>query len=180
MRNLIILLWNSYLQAYNLVREASGVGEGKGPYISYHDGFLSRDQWANFLPNADRISLDSHPYLCFGPQSSAAMSTYATTPCSSWGGSVNTSMAAFGLTNAGEFSNAVTDCGLWVNGVGQGTRYDGTYTAGTWPNVGNCNQWTNWQNYDAGTKSDIQNFAMSSMDALQVRIFFIWVFTWIH
>jgi len=50
-------------------------------------------------------------------QSSAAMSTYAVTPCGLWGGLVNTSMVAFGMTTAGEFSNTVTDCGLWVNGV---------------------------------------------------------------
>jgi len=57
-------------------------------------------------------------------QSSTAMSTYAMTPCGSWGSSVNTSMAAFVMTTTREFSNAVTDCSLWINGVDLGTRYD--------------------------------------------------------
>lgn len=157
----------SYLEAYNIVRSAGGVGEGKGPFISLHDGFESRSSWVNVFPNADRLALDTHPYLCFGTQSAAAMSTYAQTPCT-WGAGVNTSMGAFGLTNAGEFSNAVTDCGLWVNGVNQGVRYDGTYTVGTWPTIGSCDSWTDWQNYDTSMKNGIKNFALASMDALQV------------
>jgi len=80
------------------------------------------------------------------------------------------------LTAAGEFSNAVTDCGLWVNGVNLGQRYDGTYTAdgNKWPNVGSCDVWTNWQKYDQPTKDSIKAFAMSSMDALQNWFFWTW------
>ncbi|KAH7927098.1 glycoside hydrolase family 5 protein [Leucogyrophana mollusca] len=163
-----------YMQAYNNVREASGIGEGNGPYVSYHDGFLGLTKWAGFLPNADRIALDEHPYICFGGQSDAAMSTYAQTPCNNWASSFNTSMGAFGMTAAGEFSNAVTDCGLWVNGVNLGTRYEGTYTSGTWPAVGSCDPWTNWQTWDATMKQGIQQFAMASMDALQNWFFWTW------
>ncbi|KAG6886031.1 hypothetical protein C0993_005215 [Termitomyces sp. T159_Od127] len=103
------------------------------------------------------------------------MSTYKNTPCTTWGGLVNTSSANFGLTTAGEFSNAVTDCGLWLNGVNLGTRYEGTYS-GFSNRVGSCSDWTNWQNWDAPTKSAIKNFAMASMDALQVKDYFFW--TW--
>lgn len=156
------------MQAYNYVREASGIGEGNGPFISYHDGFLGLSKWADWLPNADRIALDDHPYICFDTQSSAPMSSYAQTPCTTWGGLMNTSMSAFGLTAAGEFSNAVTDCGLYVNGVGLGTRYEGNYTPGTWPVIGSCTPWTDWQNWDSTMKSGIQQFALASMDALQV------------
>ncbi|KAG1858453.1 glycoside hydrolase family 5 protein [Suillus subalutaceus] len=163
-----------YMQAYNDVREASGIGEGNGPFISYHDGFLGLPQWAGFLPNADRIALDDHPYLCFDAQSSAPMSSYAQTPCTAWGGMMNTSMSAFGFTTAGEFSNAVTDCGLYVNGVGVGTRYEGTYTPGTWPVVGNCTTWTDWQSWNSTMISSIEQFALASMDALQNWFFWTW------
>jgi aryl-phospho-beta-D-glucosidase BglC (GH1 family) len=163
-----------YMQAYNGVRKASGIGEGNGPFISYHDGFLGLSQWAGFLPNADRIALDDHPYLCFDGQSSAPMSSYAQTPCTTWGGMMNTSMSAFGFTTAGEFSNAVTDCGLFVNGVGVGTRYEGTYTPGTWPVVGSCTPWTDWQSWNSTMKSDIEQFALASMDALQNWFFWTW------
>jgi len=162
-----------YAQAYSIIREVTGTGAGKGPYISYHDGFLGLDQWATFLPNADRTALDLHPYLCFGGQSAAPMSTYIQTPCTTWGAMMNTSMGAFGLTAAGEWSNAVTDCGLWVNGVNLGERYEGTYTGGG-AAVGNCTTWTDWTQYDAATKNDIKNFALSSMDALQNWFFWTW------
>ena len=95
------------------------------------------------------------------------MSTYATTPCTTWGSIVNASSSAFGLTNAGEFSNAVTDCGLYLNGVNLGARYDGTF-AGNWPSQGSCDTWTDYQSWSTQTKSDIMQFALASMDALQV------------
>ncbi|KXN85497.1 putative glucan 1,3-beta-glucosidase D [Leucoagaricus sp. SymC.cos] len=168
------VLTSFYLEGYNIVRNAGdGTGEGKGPWVSIHDGFLPRDQWANVLPNADRLALDSHPYLCFNGQSDSPMSSYRNTPCTSWGATVNTSMGAFGLTTAGEFSNAVTDCGLWLNGVNLGTRYEGTYQ-GNWPRVGDCTPWTDWTQYNSQTKSDIKNFALSSMDALQNYFFWTW------
>lgn len=120
------------------------------------------------FPNADRVALDSHPYLAFGEQSAAPMSSYANTPCTAWGASVNSTMTNFGLFNAGEFSNAVTDCGLFLNEVGEGTRYEGTYTKASTTRVGSCTPWTDWTSYDAQMKADIKQFALASMDALQV------------
>lgn len=162
-----------YMEAYHIVRRAGGTGEGNGPWISLHDGFFTRDMWANVFPNGDRLSIDSHPYICFGDQSNAPMSSYATRPCSTWGRLVNTSMSAFGLTNAGEFSNAVTDCGLFLNGVNLGTRYQGEYR-GYETRVGDCAEWTNWQAYTPQMKADIRQFALASMDALQHFFFWTW------
>lgn len=103
------------------------------------------------------------------------MSTYAQTPCTSWGAPVNTSMGAFGFTIAGEFSNAITDCGLFLNGVGLGSRYEGTYTSGVWPRVGSCSTLIDYENYSDATKADILQFTLASMDALQVG-FILWIF----
>ncbi|KAG6814282.1 hypothetical protein H0H92_013407 [Tricholoma furcatifolium] len=163
-----------YMQAYDIVRNAGGLGENNGPFISFHDGFFPRSSWAGVYPNADRMSIDTHPYLCFGTQSSSPISSFETTPCTTWGGLVNTSSANLGLTTAGEFSNAVTDCGLWLNGVNLGTRYEGTYPGYTGDAVGSCSTVIDWQNWDASTKTAIQNFAMASMDALQDYFFWTW------
>lgn len=162
-----------YLQAYDIVRKASGTGAGNGPFISYHDGFLGQSKWAGFLPGADRISLDIHPYLAFSTQTSAPLSSFVNTPCTAWGANMNTSMTAFGLSTAGEFSNAVNDCGLYVNGVNLGTRYEGTYTPGTWPAIGSCDEWLDWQNWNDTIKQEYKNYALSSMDALQVCIYLL-------
>lgn len=81
-------------------------------------------------------------------------------------------MSAFGLTTAGEFSNAVTDCGLWLNGVNLGTRYEGDYAdGGSWTRIGSCDTWTDYQKYDKDMKDALRQFALSSMDALQVMLF---------
>ena len=127
------------------------------------------------MQNADRIAMDWHPYICFGTQSSSPMSSYATEPCTAWGKTVNDTMTDFGMTTAGEFSNAVTDCGLFLNNVGEGTRYEGTYsTGGPWPSQGSCTPWTDWQSWDQEMKTSIMTFALASMDALQNWFFWTW------
>lgn len=161
----------SYLQAYNLVRTASGTGEGNGPFISFHDGFKGLPAWAGYFTNSDRTSLDIHPYLCFADQSADGYDKRATTPCTAWGGAQNDSMGAFGLTSAGEWSNAINDCGLYVNGVNLGTRYEGNYPGGPWPVIGTCDQWTEYSQWSDSMKQDIKQFALASMDALQVRFY---------
>lgn len=119
------------------------------------------------MPGADRITLDSHPYLCFSTQSSSPLSSFIDTPCTAWSDAVNTSTTAFGLTVAGEWSVASNDCGLYVNGVNLGTRYEGTFAG--FPNaVGSCDDWLDWQSWDNTTKQQYLQFALSTMDALQV------------
>ncbi|CAL1705014.1 unnamed protein product [Somion occarium] len=163
-----------YLEGYNLVRAASGIGEGNGPMISFHEGFTGLSKWSGTFVNSDRTSLDVHPYLCFSNQSPDPYSARANTPCSAWAAGQNNSIGNFGLTTAGEFSNAINDCGLYVNGVNLGTRYEGTYTPGNWPRVGSCQQWTDYQTWDDDMKQDIMNFALASMDALQHYFFWTW------
>ncbi|KAJ7118711.1 glycoside hydrolase superfamily [Mycena epipterygia] len=172
----IDVLQKYYYQAYQNVRTASGTGQGNGPFVSLHDGFLGLSKWAGYLPNADRASLDLHPYLCFTTQSTSPITSYGSTPCQQWGSEFNETMADFGFVVAGEFSNAVTDCGLYVNGVGQGVRYEGTYILdGPWPVMGNCStDWLDYQNWSSGTKSAYKKFAMASMDALQNWFFWTW------
>ncbi len=82
-------------------------------------------------------------------------------------------MGAFGLTTAGEFSNAVNGGALYLNGIGSGSRYDRTYGGGA--RVGSCTPWNDYESYDATMKSNIRQLALSSMDALQVcsRICFV-------
>lgn len=54
---------HSYIQAHNTLRQITGVG--KGFYIAIGDGFAGIDTWAGYLPNSDRVILDSHPYFAF-------------------------------------------------------------------------------------------------------------------
>ena len=55
-----------------MMRNITGYGEGNGPYIAIHDGFIGTSKWANFLPGSDRIVLDTHPYFAFDGQPNTA------------------------------------------------------------------------------------------------------------
>lgn len=111
---------HSYLHMHDTLRNVTGLGTGNGPYLSIHDGFQPLSTWANFLPGRDRMAMDSHPYMCFTDQDPSPISSQHQKPCDSWSKSFNTSWSNFGVTTAGEWSLAVNDCGLWVNGVGAG------------------------------------------------------------
>ncbi|KAF8522133.1 glycoside hydrolase family 5 protein [Hysterangium stoloniferum] len=167
-------LQSYYLQAYEIVRNVSGVGQGNGPMVMLHDGFEGPGNWAGFLTNSDRVGMDTHPYFAFSGQSTAAISSFAPQACSAWGPMMNNSMSAFGLTVAGEFSLATNDCGLFVNGVGLGTRYEGTFAGAGTNAVGSCEQWDNWESWTQDTKNQLQSFALSSMSALQNWFFWTW------
>jgi glucan 1,3-beta-glucosidase len=127
-----------YTEAYDLIREITGLGEGKGPWIAirssslshpflfhpflFHsflifrppllvdDGFNGVTSWEGFLSGADRVSLDTHTYIAFDtPQHNLSLSAFPEMACKNWGQQLNQSMENFGLTHSGEWSMAVND-----------------------------------------------------------------------
>lgn len=162
-------LRDRYLQAYQIIRSISGVGEGKGPIISIHDGFLAMDRWIPFLPNADRVAMDTHIYFAFAQTpSNSSLDVWAQQPCRAHQARMTNSLTNFGITGAGEWSLAINDCGLNVNGVGLGTRFEGTYVGNDKPAAGSCKQWLEWENWTPAIKDGLKTFAMMEMDAYQV------------
>ncbi|KAL5512513.1 hypothetical protein ACEPAG_3166 [Sanghuangporus baumii] len=158
----IVLL--SYLQAYDTMRGITGIGEGNGPFLSLHDGFLGLAEWADFLPGADRVNLDVHPYFAFnGQPNTDPIDEWISRPCSAWGAMVNTSQSTFGVTIAGEFSNAINDCGLYLNGVTNTHSYGG-----------DCSVWEDASRWDDATREGLRTFALASFDALQNWFFWTW------
>ncbi|KAG8896576.1 hypothetical protein FRB99_008828 [Tulasnella sp. 403] len=169
-------LTSFYLQAHDIIRSVTGLGTGNGPVISIHDGFAGLDQWADLLPGADRLALDVHPYLCFYQLDTSPLAQQITKPCTSWAAAMNTSWSTFGVSTAGEWSFSFNDCGLYVNGVGNGARLEGTFPGYSGPTLGAgaCTEWNNWQTWDDTRKSQLQSFALASMDALQNWFFWTW------
>ena len=100
-----------------MIREITGIGQGKGPYISIHDGFESWPTWNNFMNGADRLALDVHPYFAFDGANNNPLASYVSQPCSRWGQDINTTQSTFGVISAGEWAVAINDCGLYVTGV---------------------------------------------------------------
>jgi len=83
-----------------MIRNITGYGEGNGPYIAVHDGFVGVSQWADFLPGSDRIVLDTHPYFAFNGQSNTSPidaddglgepgGVWPKQACNSWGPNIN-------------------------------------------------------------------------------------------
>ncbi|WVR09255.1 hypothetical protein IAU60_006320 [Kwoniella sp. DSM 27419] len=153
-----------YYQAYSMVRGITGYGAGNGPILLMHEGFLGVADWNGFLAGADRIGLDQHPYLAFGDVNTASHNDQARVACS-WGGGTNDSMTSFGLITGGEWSNAINDCGLWLNGVGSTPKFD---------SLGDCDKFDQWMSWTDDFKAGVKNYAMANMDALQNYFFWTW------
>ncbi|KAL8292058.1 hypothetical protein RQP46_001524 [Phenoliferia psychrophenolica] len=156
-----------YLETYNMMRDISGIGEGKGPWIGFHDAF------------ADKLPQDTHPYLIFTTPNNDTLSYQASKPCSWWSEAMNASTLGFGLTIAGEWSVAINDCGKWINNVGNGQRYDGTYitpgeTTVAYDAVGSCDSWDAWWDYTPAIKAGLKNVAEAHMDSLRHWFFWTW------
>ncbi|KAI8975905.1 glycoside hydrolase [Trametes punicea] len=166
-----------YLRAYEMVRNITGLGEGNGPMISIHDGFDALSNWVGFLPGADRLVIDDHPYFAFdgqpnrepvnitadGSDGTLLGGKWPLQACNAWGVSMNNSRQNFGVTVAGEFSNAINDCGLWVVGIGVPANFGP-----------DCGYWMDASQWSDATKQGLLNFALASMDALGDWFFWTW------
>ncbi|KAH7107767.1 glycoside hydrolase [Auriculariales sp. MPI-PUGE-AT-0066] len=162
-----------YVHVYDMIRGITGVG--KGPLISIHDGFLPFDRWTGFLTNADRVGWDTHFYFAFAKTpSNASLPTWSENVCTKQQPKMTAALKSLGHINAGEFSLAINDCGLNVNGVGLGQRYEGTLIGNDKPAAGNCSDWDIWENYTADTKAGLKDFALHEFDALYNYFFWTW------
>ncbi|KAJ5645679.1 Glycoside hydrolase superfamily [Penicillium longicatenatum] len=120
-----VLDWNN--QTAKLVRE-----NGVNATIVFHDGFLNLDKWdAMFKDHPDNMYLDTHQYTTFNTGEIVLNHTAKIELiCSSWYSmieAINTTSSGWGPTICGEWSQADTDCAEYLNNVGRGTRWEGTY-----------------------------------------------------
>ncbi|KAG0149231.1 hypothetical protein CROQUDRAFT_40036 [Cronartium quercuum f. sp. fusiforme G11] len=176
-----------YYEVYKMIRGIGGYGEGNGPFIVLHDAFQGasgsgaslKTPWAGFMNGSDRVGLDNHPYLSFGPQSTDSLDANSIKPCSRWAAHQNLTMDVFGLAVAGEWSLAINDCGLFVNNVGSGSRFDGTYPNATSPDpknprLGDCTYWNDHRQWTPQSKASFVDLGLTSQDALINSFFWTW------
>lgn len=104
-------------------------------------------------------------------------------------------LSFFRSLNADGARHSVNDCGKWINNVGNGQRFEGTYYIPGQPQapqfeaVGSCDVWNvrflfgvfwasssltwsftqDWENYTAEMKAGLMLVASAHMDALRVR-----------
>jgi glucan 1,3-beta-glucosidase len=144
-----------------------------------HDAFLNIDSyWNGFMNSATGVGnviLDTHIYQVFSPGENSR------TPCQH----VANACANKGLLTGtdkwvvvGEWTGAQTDCAKWLNGLGTGARYDGTFTgSGGSYYIGNC------AGKSVGTvsamsqvdKTNLQAYVEAQMDAYESHTgWFFW------
>lgn len=161
-----------YLQAYNIIRNITGVGAGKGPYIVIQDGgFIGDISQTGYLAGADRMALDQHPYFAFegitdpvavvGPSGQYG-GNWPIQACTNWLPGAEAARAGFGVTVTGEFSAALNDCGLFMIGVNVNSTNP------------ECPIYENWENYNDTMKQGVMNEVLASMDALGDWFFWTW------
>ncbi|KAF9450270.1 glycoside hydrolase family 5 protein [Macrolepiota fuliginosa MF-IS2] len=161
-----------YLNAHDMIRNITGLGEGNGPYIAIHDGFEAHSVWDGFLQGSDRIMMDQHPYFSFGGSQPDPIDVpgadgspggqWPLQACNSWGPRTNQTRSGFGLIIGGEFSASPNDCGLFLNGVnGQ-------------PATPGCTDFDDWENYSTAMKQGVENFVTATFDALGDWFFWTW------
>ena len=150
-----------------------------GVVITIHDGFLGVSAWKNWMNGTDRLVLDMHPYFAFDGQPNtepiavpeegllvadgASGGVWPQQACSAWQDNFNESQTNFGVTIAGEFSNAINDCGLFINGVSNGPTYKG-----------DCTPFVEWENWNQTMKDGFREFMLASMDAIDNWYFWTW------
>ena len=117
-----------WTDGYAAVRKTNDVA------VVIHDAFQPITSWNGFMKSGfNNVILDTHQYQVFSPEQVAmSIDSHVSAAC----GLGKQIAASDKWTVVGEWSGARTDCAKWLNGVGRGTRYEGTFS-GT-KVLGNC------------------------------------------
>lgn len=122
-----VISWTA--SAYDIVRK-----NGINAYIVFGDGFMGLAKWQGQLQNQPGLVLDAHQYVIFNSGQIKYNHTQKVAyACSGWTQQTEQSMnvaTGFGPTIFAEWSQADTDCAQYLNNVGWGTRWMGTYASG--------------------------------------------------
>lgn len=159
---------NNYLQpCYDYLRNELGSDMD----IIIHDAFEAYNSWDSFLSfssGASDVAIDHHHYQVFASDQLATdMDSKISTACN-WGKGV---ISEGHWTVAGEFAGALTDCTKWLNGVGIGARYDGSY----WKNgagsyyIGSCANNEDITSWSDERKVNTRKFIEAQLDAFEMR-----------
>ncbi|KAL8809188.1 MAG: hypothetical protein Q9200_003635 [Gallowayella weberi] len=139
---------------------------GMQQHVVVGDGFLGLSKWKGQLSGVQNVILDVHQYTIFNKnQINFPHQKKIQYACQGWTEQMKESIeigTGFGPTICGEWSQADTDCAVFLNNVNTGTRWEGTLptsdpttsvtTPHCPPNSGTCS--CNKANADPGSYSD--------------------------
>ena len=145
--------------------------------VTFHDAFQGVNGWNNFGSGMWNLLEDTHHYEVFDSGDLAKSPSEHVQEACSFGSQMASNNK---WTIAGEWTGAMTDCATWLNGLGVGARYDGSYTIdGGSSYIGSC------AGKASGTvddmlqvdKDNIQTFIAAQLDAFEQADGWIW-WTW--
>lgn len=133
--------------------------------VIIHDAFMSFNYWDKLLTTDQGywyVVLDHHHYQVFSSgELSRTIDEHVSVACG-WGKSAKTE---YHWNVAGEFSAALTDCALWLNGVGRGARWLGDYDGSAY--YGSCAPYTNPDNWTSAHKVNVRRYLEAQLDAFE-------------
>ncbi|KFY50815.1 hypothetical protein V495_00081 [Pseudogymnoascus sp. VKM F-4514 (FW-929)] len=168
-------------KAYAIARE-----NGITCPIVFGDGFQGLEKWKGQLQGHEGLVLDVHQYVIFNTgQIVYTKEEKVKYACSGWTGQAEQSMdvsTGFGPTIFAEWSQADTDCATYLNNVGWGNRWEGTYDTGNpltrvlsatcptnngGPTCSCASANADPSQYSDGYKQFLQMFAEAQMDSFE-------------
>ncbi|KOS19870.1 putative glucan 1 [Escovopsis weberi] len=115
--------------AYQLVRK-----NGVNALVIFGDGFMGLENWQGVMQGYDGLVLDVHQYVIFNEnQIDFTHRDKIKYACDGWTQQTVQSMdtsTGYGPTLFAEWSQADTDCAKFLNNIGRGTRWEGTFDTG--------------------------------------------------
>lgn len=153
--------------AYDYLRNEVG---NTDQIVVVHDAFVSNDNWNDFLAGEEGygVVLDHHHYQVFSSgELERSIDDHVSVACD-W--------AKDHLTDghwnvAGEFSAALTDCAKWLNGVGIGARYDGSWVKSgqTSYQIGSCANNEDINSWSDERKQNTRRYVEAQLDSFEER-----------
>jgi glucan 1,3-beta-glucosidase len=165
------MLKGFYQAGYNNLRSTGSVTP-----VIIHDAFQPSGYWDNFLTVADgdhyNVVVDHHHYQVFSPgELQRNIDQQIETVCN-WGTS---SLNEAHWNIVGEWSAALTDCALWLNGVGRGARWSGDYD--NCPYIDSCASYINISQWPQDYVNNVRRYIEAQLDAFELRsgwVFWNW------
>lgn len=143
--------------------------------VIIHDAFQAFNYWDDEMTVSQGywdIVLDHHHYQVFSAgELERLIDEHIATACS-WG---TGAQGESHWTVAGEWSAALTDCALWLNGVGRGARWSGNYDNS--PYIGLCDAYTEASNWTDEYRANVRKYIEAQLDAFELTggwIFWNW------
>lgn len=157
-----------YQDSYKDARKTQAVNNT----IVFHDAFQLMGYWNHFLSYLDNttnttlnnynILIDHHHYEVFSANSLNLSIEQHLLNIKALSSSINAENK-YHPAVVGEWLAALTDCTPWLNGVGIGTRFEGT-SPYTNDKIGTCDDVNNWDKWSKEKRKNYRKFVEMQLD----------------